>query len=223
MKAVQTHTLSALNLPGSTTELEWIYNGLDCALTYEIFEILEPQLDAVSRPTYAFSKALQAPALEMKLRGIKVDLAQRAEVIALYERQLAKLEDQLNRLLAEGIGTALNWRSPLQLQRLFYDILGIPPQQKRGKTTVDREALEKMEAYFYARPIISHILTMRDIAKKIGVLKTDIDRTGACVQITISLELQPDGSVVASATSEQGLIFRISKKDLDAYSLLTPG
>jgi len=35
-----------------------------------------------------------------------------------------------------------------------------------------------METYFIARPIIAHLITLRDIAKKVGVLTTEIDRDG---------------------------------------------
>jgi DNA polymerase-1 len=44
--------------------------------------------------------------------------------------------------------------------------------------TADRDALEKLETYFNAQPIILHILALRDINKKIGVLRTSVDSDG---------------------------------------------
>ncbi len=71
-----------------------------------------------------------------------------------------------------------NWRSNAHLQELFYERLGIPVIRKQGRPTVNRDALEKMEVYLVARPIVRHIETMRDLGKKISVLKTEIDPDG---------------------------------------------
>lgn len=184
MKAIRTDQLSLLNLPPSATEQHWIYNGLDCCLTHEIFHVIEPQLDATTRSTYEFSKALQAPVLEMRIRGILVDDERRQQVIRVYEQQLNQISLQLDRILREGIGIgAFNWRSPKQLLHLFYEVLALPPIKKRNSKgiwspTVDRDALERLDVHFWAQPIISHILALRDIGKKIGVLRTDIDPNG---------------------------------------------
>ena len=53
------------------------------------------------------------------------------------------------------------------LEHLFCTRLGIPPIRFKGSITVNRNALEKMEAYTIARAIISHMSAMREIAKKI--------------------------------------------------------
>ncbi len=162
-------------------EREWVYNGLDCLITAELLDILSPQLDSHTAKTYAFSKALQGPVLEMRLRGVLVDRQRKSEVVEQYYDLLDRLEGNLVRIVHEGVGQfGFNWRSNDHLRELFYDRLGIPVIHKRGSSnpTVDRNALEKMEAYLVARPIISHIKTMRDIAKKISVLKTDIDPDG---------------------------------------------
>lgn len=184
MRAIKTHELSQLNMPLSATDQHWLYNGLDACLTHEIFSVIEPQLDEVTRATYEFSKALQGPVLEMRLRGILVDQERRDQVIKEYETQLHQLEAQLTRLIAEGIGIVdFNWRSPKQLLDLFYGVLSLPPIKKRNSKgiwapTVDRDALERLDVHFTAQPLISHILALRDIGKKIGVLRTEIDTDG---------------------------------------------
>jgi DNA polymerase-1 len=184
MREIKTHKLTpaSLEVLGDTLKY-WIYNALDCCLTAEILEVIKPQLDDVTCKTYEFSKALQAPVLEMKLRGVKVDQAWRARTIADYTRNLRFLEANLNRILKEGLDLELNWNSPAQLKRLLYETLGLPVQKKRNASgvfapTADRGALEKLESYFNAQPIILHILALRDIAKKIGVLKTSVDPDG---------------------------------------------
>lgn len=167
--------------PESTTqwEREQTYNGLDCIVTFEVLDAILPQLDQHTGPTYAFSKALQGPALEMRLRGVLVDQARKAEVIEEYHAKVDQLERNLERIVLEGVGLShFNWRSNPDLHTLFYDRLGIPVIRKGGRPTVDRSALEKMEAYTIARPIVTHMSAMRDLAKKISVLKTEIDPDG---------------------------------------------
>ena len=178
MRIIRTHERSP-NDEISGMEREWIYNGLDCAVTYEVLEVLLPQLDDHTRQTYNFSRALQGPALEMRLRGVLVDQSRKAEVIDEFSETLERLEAQLERIVLDGVGmTRFNWRSPDDLKMLFYNKLGLPEVRSKGRVTVDRKALEKLEAYLIARQIVLHILAMRDIGKKISVLRTEIDPDG---------------------------------------------
>jgi DNA polymerase-1 len=161
----------------------WVYNGLDCCVTYEVLTEIKPQLDDITTQIYKTSKSLMAPVLEMNMRGIKVDLIERDKTIASYEKQIEQIERQLRKIIYEIFGIFINWRSNDALKDILYTRMKIPPIKKRNDkgeyvSTVNRDALERLNAYFYARPIISHILAMRDIGKKIGVLKTAIDLDG---------------------------------------------
>jgi len=176
-KIIQTSKIKPTDV--NAVEREWIYNGLDAAVTHEVHGVLQTQLDNHTAGTYTFSKDLQGPVLEMRLRGVLVDKERRAMVLDEYISILDGLETQLERIVREGVGMiGFNWRSNDQLKELFYDRLGIPPMRKQGRVTVDRGALERMEGYLIARPIIAHLEAMRDIGKKIGVLNTDIDKDG---------------------------------------------
>ena len=184
MRVIATHELTdeALSKMGQS-ELLFIYNGLDCCVTAEVLHEIKPQLDNQTGHVYEFSKALQAPVLEMRLRGVLVDEGWRRQAIADYERDLVRIRDQLDRVLRDGIGHPINWNSPAQLKTLLYKVMGLPVQKKRNAKglyveTADRDALEKLEQYFLAQPVISHILALRDISKKIGVLRTSIDPDG---------------------------------------------
>lgn len=160
-------------------ERDAVYNGLDCAVTAEVLEALLPQLDNQTRATYEFSKALQGPVLEMGLRGVLVDQHRKARVIDEFHDHLDRLERNLERIVLEGVGMPhFSWRSNPDLHELFYNRLRIPAIRRGGRPTVDREALEKMEAYIIARPIVAHMLAMRDIGKKLSWLKTGIDPDG---------------------------------------------
>jgi len=176
-KIIHTDRLKPIDL--KPQEREWVYNGLDCLITAELLEVLKPQLDSHTSRTYDFSRRLQGPVLEMRLRGVLVDRARKGHVLDKYHDELDRLEIQLERIVREGVGqVGFNWRSNDDLKELFYDRLGIPPIRRQGRVTVNRDALERMEQYIIARPIISHIKAMRDIGKKIGVLKTEIDPDG---------------------------------------------
>lgn len=185
MRLIKTHEITPADLAfmGETEKL-WVYNGLDCCVTAEVLDAIAPQFDPQTRATYEFSKALQAPVLEMKIRGILVDQERRNEVLKEYECQLAAIAASLEEIVTQGIGVpTFNWRSPAQVKTLLYETLRIPPVKKRNSRgeyapTVNRDALEQLDLYFYAQPIVSHILRLRDIGKKISVLKTDIDPDG---------------------------------------------
>ena len=177
MKIIDTSTITPVDLDPFTRHQ--VYNGLDCCITYEVLDALLPQLDDYTSATYRFSRDLQGPALEMRLRGVKIDERRRVEVIEQYHESLDALERQLEYIVGEGCGLyQFNWKSNKDLKELFYDRLGIPPVRKQGRITVDRSALEKMEAYSVAKPIVRHLEAMRDLIKKIQVLQTAIDPDG---------------------------------------------
>jgi DNA polymerase I len=162
----------------------WIYNGLDAAVTEEIFRTLYPMTDESTRRTYEFSKALQAPVLEMNLRGLRVNKRRKHRVVKEMNAKVAQLEAQLDRLITEGVGaTQCNWRSPKQLKELLYDVMGLPVQRKRNANgafapTTDESALEKLSSYYIAEPICNHLLTLRSLGKSLGFLNTNIDSDG---------------------------------------------
>src|SRR5258707_12510694 len=80
MRIINTAEVTPDAIP-SQWERDQVYNGLDCCVTSEVLNVLLPQLDNHTTATYRFSKELQGPALEMRLRGVRVDLARKAEVI----------------------------------------------------------------------------------------------------------------------------------------------
>lgn len=183
-RIIQTSDLTVEKLAGLTAlDRELIYNGLDCCVTLEVMNELLPQFDNTSMGTYNFSRELQGPILEMTVRGLLVDQHRRYEVLADVRDGIARLADNLDRIIREGIGTSVSWRSPAQLMTLLYDVLGIPAKKKRGPRgmvrTVNREALEHLSAnYLLAEPICVHLLALRDLDKKRQLLETGIDSDG---------------------------------------------
>jgi len=178
VKIIRTDEVDPKSL--SSWEREQVYNGLDCCVTAEVLDQLLPQLDNHTTATYNFSKELQGPILEMRLRGVLIDSARKAEVIDEYFWTMERLDAQLQRLVGEGFGLwDFNWRpNSKDLPKLFYDIMQIPAIRKGGRPTCDRAALEKLEGYFIATQVVKHIILLRDLMKKVSMLKTEIDPDG---------------------------------------------
>jgi DNA polymerase I len=190
MKSIRTDFLEP-GKPHSETERLWVYNGLDCCVTLEVLESILSQLDNTTGNTYALSRALQGPVLEMNLRGVLVDDQTRKATIQQYRADSERLERNLYQIVHDGVGftgfvnsgKTRAWRSNNLVAILLYDVLRLPPIRKRNDRgeltrTVNREALERLQVHFLAQPIINHILALRDLGKKIGVLETDIDPDG---------------------------------------------
>lgn len=178
MRIIQTAESKPDDIP-SQEERDWVYNGLDCCVTSEVLAAISPQLDDYTSETYRFSKALQGPALEMRLRGVLVDNVRKQEVISDYFDKIDRLETQLESIVLDGVGMPkFNPRSPPDLQKLFYHHLGIPPILKKGRPTTDRDAREKLGIFLVARPIVEHLNAIADLAAKIKMLKIGVDPDG---------------------------------------------
>lgn len=158
-----------------------VYNGLDACVTYEVLDQLLPKLDKYTAKTYEFSKELQGPVLEMRIRGVKIDQAKRAQLCEQYFQLLDQMERNLEKIVREGCDfVGFNWRSVDCLRTLFFDIFRIPitTMTKGGQPSVNRAVLEYMEQYTIAYPIIQLMKEMREIAKRISVLKSEVDPDG---------------------------------------------
>lgn len=200
----------------SDFDKECIYNGLDTMVTLEIEAILDQQLDNTSTATYEFSKALQAPILEMTSRGILVDQVRRKEYLEKCRKEIYQLSYQLTEIVREGIGVPVEnkiekgemkywWRSNPQLIDLLYNVMGLPVVRKKNANgvmapTVNRDALEKLQTYFIAEPIILHLLALRDIDKKRSWLENDIDSDGR-MRTTLNIAGTNTGRLASSISS----------------------
>jgi len=174
MRIINTHKrLSNLGAGGRGQ----IYNGLDCCVTAEVLDVLLPQLDEVTSRTYDFSRSLQGPVLDMRIRGVRVDIERRKQVLDEYADLVDEYEFVLERIVRESTGFyGFNWHSFTHLHKLLYDIYKIPPiRTKEGRRTANRDALEKLEEYKIARVVIRYMEILRDLDKKMDVLSTELD------------------------------------------------
>jgi DNA polymerase I-like protein with 3'-5' exonuclease and polymerase domains len=186
-RLVDTSALAQSNAGFSEGEVAQLYNGLDCCLTTEIWEEIN-RTYAGSRgswgPQYDFTRALQAPYLDMMVRGFAVDSFGRAEACERLRGEITRLGGLFRRLVEGGFGLAgMNPASTTQLKTLFYDLMHLPEQWKSVKgvrhISVGRDELEKLsESYIHATPLINIILQIRDLTKQLEVFECNLDRDG---------------------------------------------
>jgi DNA polymerase I len=209
--------------PTSTVEGLWFYNGLDGCVTLEVLEALLPQLDEITRATYERSLLLQAPILETCLRGIKIDQANVSRTARGLMRDLAHIEEGLKEILIDGLGLdpsevsswktekgvkveKFMWNSPLQLKALFTRFGVTIPKKRNAKgdyvPSLGRDELEKLLGHYHLEPIINHILAIRDVSKRLGVLRSPVDADGH-MRFTLSIAGTDTGRL-ASYSSATG-------------------
>jgi DNA polymerase I-like protein with 3'-5' exonuclease and polymerase domains len=191
---IETDKLDAAGLAAlSEPQVHQVYCGLDCAVTFEVLEALAGLCgveagELASEPdsswpgTYNFERALQAPALDMMLRGFRIDEYERARAIRELELQCAELQRQIDLLAFAVWSKPLNPNSPKQLKEFFYSRMRLPEviirEKGVAKVSTNREALEKLEVYFHARPLVALIEAWRDLSALLRQLKNEIDPDG---------------------------------------------
>lgn len=160
-----------------------VYNALDVCITREVFDEINPQLTPNTQKIYDFSRALQAPVLDMVTRGVRVDPVARKQLLDYYLGKVRHYQAYLDQMAKAVWDKELNPDSPYQLQEFFYKVMGYPEVRSRKgkemKVSTDRNALEYMAAmYIYARPIIAVILALRDAKGAVETLTRGIDPDG---------------------------------------------
>ena len=154
MSVIETHKLTPNQDLGHIRQQ--VYNGLDTCVTLEVFEEIS-RLYNQPPSIYEFEKALQAPALEMMLRGIRIDTLERDKTIRRLEQQLDRLEHILATLVGifdfplERNRESKRYTLPnshQQLKDFFYGRMKIPEIWSSIKGVrglhMNRETLEKL-------------------------------------------------------------------------------
>lgn len=96
MARIVTEEEAAQMEPGQLRD--YAYNALDVVGTREVWDNLRLLLNPLTERTYAFERALQAPALTMMRRGILVDQERREIAKAALKRELGGVQRDLNAL-----------------------------------------------------------------------------------------------------------------------------
>lgn len=181
MPTIQTAGLKAGSLDWGNQQ---IYCGLDCMVTLEVAQALRAQLGGKpqAQQIYSFERALQGSYLEIMQRGFLVNETARRQAAESLHTRIGWLTATLNELSDAVWSKPLNSRSPAQLREFFYKKMLLPEvwinQKGERKLSTNREALEKLEVYLYARPFVNTILAIRELAKQLEVFETTIDSDG---------------------------------------------
>lgn len=170
----------------TANEASWIYNGLDCAVTLEVRNVLREHLAGEPenvRETYDTAMRKFAPINYMSIKGLLVNESARQYAIKRYKQDLAILNSRFDAICQETLDYTINWRSPMQLRILFYDVFQVKKVRKRNAKgefapTVNADALERFCQYLYVQVFARYILAMRDLGKKISFLETEVDPDG---------------------------------------------
>lgn len=83
----------------------WLYNALDTTGTREIADTLLERMTPAREHVYTYERALQGPALSMSLKGVRIDVNKRTEMVLALKRELAKEE----RLISKMEGVVDKW------------------------------------------------------------------------------------------------------------------
>ena len=145
----------------------WRYNARDCVYTREVGEaeaiaLIERGLSDVD----AFQQRLFFPVLNCMIRGVRVDLKEKARLSHYLQGEVDRRQEWLDRVC----GHPLNVNSNKQMKQLFYDDLRLPTVWKRTPTgkvaTLDDGAIEILKAKeILTRPIFRKIQELRAIKK----------------------------------------------------------
>lgn len=184
-------------------ERYWRYNCEDCVRTLECHLALQGVVHRMGLDDpYAFQMSMWRPCLNMMIRGVDIS-------DTFYQRTKAELAShaKTRQIHVEYmVGHSLNPRSNPQMQRFFYEEMGLPRQFTRGKTkaiTCNDEALAKLAK---KEPIVKPICVA-------------IQEIRSCAQL-LSNALKPavgwDGKMHSSFNPAGTTTFRLSSST-DAF------
>lgn len=137
----------------------WRYNALDAAVTREIRDVQERELEQFgTMEVFKREMALVPPLLKMTKRGIKIDLAKREELRQMYDLQI----DRLQQFLDMAAGEPINVKSSKQVQSLLYDKLKLPVKHSKisGNPTAGKDAIVEL-AEKSNNPVLHTIIKIR--------------------------------------------------------------
>lgn len=125
-------------------ERYWRYNCEDCVRTLECHHALQRVVHRLGLDSqYAFQMSMWRPCLDMMIQGVDVNNDFYQQTVKELRAHASNRQAQVNYM----VGHELNVRSPAQMQRFFYEEMGLPHQFTRGKTksvTCNDEALAKL-------------------------------------------------------------------------------
>jgi len=171
------------------------YNGRDAANTLAI-ALVEKDLLKVrgTEATFAQEMALTYPLITAECIGIKVDPAKIEEL----SEQISEIIRKWKLYIQTLVGYDINPNSSQQLQEYLYDRLKYPKRVKKGKITVDVDALISLIPY---NPVlIKPIAIYRKLIKEYSFYKVKVGEDGR-----VRTTLKPAGTETGRLASSKSI------------------
>lgn len=160
----------------SDVEALWQYNGVDCCVTYELFEVFHQQLSQRGRLDFYFRHyaALFQPILSLMHHGVGMDTQRRVKLL----RKLLVATTTAEMELRSLTGVELATKTALSSKKIlnYLKSIGIKPPRKKQTTgtfgeTADEVAIRRlMGRHSKFRPVGVQILAHRHAKKQSEVL-----------------------------------------------------
>ncbi len=164
-------TLSAIEISDYACE--------DADITYQLFEILQPQLE--KEGLMGLFKDVEMPLMpilaDMEWEGIKIEIP----FLEVYSQELEKDIAIIEKEIFELAGETFNMDSPKQLGPILFEKLKITDEIKKTKTGQYSTAEDVLSKYIHSHPIVAKILDYRELRK---LKSTYVDAIPALVQNT---------------------------------------
>ena len=157
-----------MKMQTGTWEEWWNYNGMDSIVPVEALpKQLQILIKQQNLDTYERQRKLIKPLVYMSERGIKIDVQ---GMVDYREEQQEKLT-QVAKELTEEVGYDINYNSPQQLMKYFYEELGHKPYKKKNYNgvyvdTTDVDALKRLARKGVKAARI--MLDIRSLSKRIS-------------------------------------------------------
>jgi uracil-DNA glycosylase family 4 len=178
----------------------FLYNAKDCAVTFEVYEVLSKELEDIQLLEFFYDFVMQLHPLYVHIEGngFKVDEGKRKELQEKYRAKLLEAEQEFEKISSfkpvtavelkkitkdckrsgEEIPNCINLGSPIQLAKLLYETLGFP-----NRKSTDEDTLVALQANHASkdekkRRILELILDIRKYQKTLGTylsVKADYD------------------------------------------------
>ena len=170
---------------------------------------LEPELERQGLTSLYYDVEVPlAPILaEMELAGVAVDI----EVLGRLSKELGERISELEALVNEIAGYAINVNSPLQLQKLLFEELGLASGRRTttGKVSTDSTVLESLRD---AHPVVPLVLEYRQLTKLkstyIDALPTLVDPVDSRVHTSFNQTVAATGRLSSSDPNLQNIPIR---------------
>jgi len=160
------HEGKEFNPKRDNSDILYLYNAKDCAVEYEVYEVLKKELEDFGVLDFyqSFVRRLHHLYLDVESQGILHDPETR---YILFQKYNALLECN-NAELEALVGHPVNINSPKQIGHLIYAELKLPQREGTGEEVLVALAANHGEKFPRAVPVINCILRGRAISKTIG-------------------------------------------------------